>query len=53
MGSKGPKATKKGYFVDAELIRKTLEILNLTTPNAIMMKLTAMILHESVKPESS
>ena len=43
------KPPKKGYFVDVELVRKTLEILNLTTTNAILMKLTTIVyLHESV-----
>ena len=41
-------APKKGNFVDAESVRKTLEIFNLTT-NAILMKLTTiMYLNESV-----
>ena len=40
---------KKRPFVDAELVRKTLEIFNLTTTNPMSMKLTAiMYLHESV-----
>ena len=40
---------KKGSFVDAESVRKILEIFNLTTTNAILMKLTAiMYLYESV-----
>ena len=35
--------------MDAETVRKTLEIFNLTTTNAILMKLTTiMYLHESV-----
>ena len=43
------KPPKKGYFVDAELIRKALEIFNLTTTNAIPMKLTTnMYLYENV-----
>ena len=43
------KPPKKGYFLDAESVRKTLEIFNLTTTNAILMKLTTiMYLHESV-----
>ena len=42
---------KKGLFVDAESVRKNCkwEIVNLTTTNAILMKLTTiMYLHESV-----
>ena len=40
---------KKSYFVDAELVCKTLEIFNLTTTNAILMKLTTIMYpHESV-----
>ena len=43
------KPPKKGYFVNAESVRKTLEIFSLTTANAILMKLTTiMYLHESV-----
>ena len=43
------KPPKKGYFVDAELVLKMLEIFNLTTTNAILMKLTTiMYLHDSV-----
>ena len=43
------KPLKKGYFVDAELVLKMLEIFNLTTTNAILMKLTTiMYLHDSV-----
>ena len=47
-GIRAQKPPKKGYFVDAESVRKTLEIFNLTTTNAIMMKLTAIMYHESV-----
>ena len=49
-GVRAQKPPKKGYFVDAESVRKTLEIVNLTTTaNAILMKLTRiMYLHESV-----
>ena len=48
-GVRAQKPPKKGYFVDAESVRKTLEIFNLTTTNAILMKLTTiMYLHESV-----
>ena len=40
---------KKGSFVDAESVRKILEIFNLTTTNAILMKLiTIMYIYESV-----
>ena len=43
------KPPKKGYFVDAELVLKMLETFNLTTTNAILMKLTTiMYLHDSV-----
>ena len=48
-GVRVQKPPKRGYFLDAELVRKTLEIFNLTTTNAILMKLTTiMYLHESV-----
>ena len=48
-GVKTQKTSNKGYFLDAESVRKTLEIFNLTTTNAILMKLTTiMYLHESV-----
>ena len=40
---------QKWLFVDAELVRKTSEIFNLTTTNPMSMKLTTiMYLHESV-----
>ena len=43
------KPPKKGHFMDAESVRKTLKTFNLTTSNAIMMKLiTIMYLHKSV-----
>ena len=48
-GKKGQKPRKNGYFVNAESVRKTLDIFNLTITNAILMKLTTiMFLHESV-----
>ena len=48
-GVRAQKPSKKGYFVDAESVRKTLEIFKLTTANSILMKLTTiMYLHESV-----
>ena len=48
-GSKGPENSQEGYFMDAETVRKTLKTFNLTTTNAILMKLTTiMYLHESV-----
>ena len=44
------KPLKKRYFVDAKSVRKTYaKIFNLTTTNAILMKLTKiMYLYESV-----
>ena len=48
-GVRAQKPPKKGYFVDAESVCKIFEIFNLTTTNAILMKLTTiMCLHESV-----
>ena len=48
-GVKAQKQPKKGYFVNAESVRKILEIFNVTTTDAIPMKLTTiMYLHESV-----
>ena len=48
--SKGPKTSQKGYFMDAELVDKTLKIFNSITTNAILMKITTiMYSHESVK----
>ena len=45
---------KKSHFFDTELVRKTWEILNLTSANAVLMKLTTVMhLHENVKPKSS
>ena len=42
-----------GYFVDAEAVRKTLDIFNLATTIAILMKLTTiMYLHESVNQKA-
>ena len=39
--------------MNAESVRKTLEIFNLTTTNAILMKLTTiMYLHESVNRQA-
>ena len=38
-GIKGPKPPKKGHFIDAGKVRKTLKIFKLTTINAILMKL--------------
>ena len=32
-----------GHFMDAELLRKTLKIFNLTTTNAILMKLSTIM----------
>ena len=44
------KASKKGDFIEAESTRKTLKTFNLTTTNAILVKLTTiMYLYESVK----
>ena len=49
MGSKDAKTCQKGLFRDAQSVRKTLEIFNLTTANAIQTKLAMiMYLHESV-----
>ena len=48
-GARAPKPRKNGYFVDADSVRKTLEIFNSTTLNAIPIKLTTiMYLYESV-----
>ena len=45
-GVRAQKPRKKDYFVDAESVHKTLEIFNLTTINAILIKLTTiMYLH--------
>ena len=41
------KTPKKGHFMDAELVLKTLKIYNLTTINATLIKLTRiMYLHK-------
>ena len=48
-GVRGQKPRKKGHFVDVESVRKTLKTFNLTTTNAILMKLTTIVyLHKSV-----
>ena len=40
----GPRTSpKKGHLMDAELVRKTLNIYNLTIKNAILIKLTTII----------
>ena len=41
-GSKGPNISQKG-LLNAESVRKTLKIFNLTTTNAILMKLTRIM----------
>ena len=47
LGVKGKKTPKKGHFMDAKSVRKTLKTYNLTTTNAILMKLTKiMYLHK-------
>ena len=48
-GLRAQNLLRKGYFMDAESIHKTLKALNLRTTNAILMKLTAiMYLHWSI-----
>ena len=42
------KLPKKGYFVDAESIRKMLEIFNLTATNSILMKLTTIMYTDEI-----
>ena len=37
-GVRAQKPPKNGYFVNAELVRKTLEILNLTSTNALRIR---------------
>ena len=45
-GVRTQKPPNKGHSMDAESVRKTLKAFNLTTTNAILMKLTAiMYLH--------
>ena len=41
-GVRAQKLPKKGHFVDAESVRKTLKNFNLATTNAILMKLTTI-----------
>ena len=48
LGELGPKKTQKGQFHGCCIATKTFEIYNLTTTNAIRMKLsTIMYLHET------
>ena len=48
-GVRAQKPPKRGYYLEAESVRKTLEIFNLTTANAMLKKLTTfMYLHEIV-----
>ena len=52
-GDRAQKSPKMGYFVDAEAVRKTLDIFNLATAIAILMKLTTIIyLQESVNQKA-
>ena len=45
---KGPEPPQRGHFMDAALPRKHLEIHNLATTNATLMKLTTiMYLHKT------
>ena len=47
-GVRAQKRPKKGHFVDAESVRKTLENFNLATTNAILMKLITISIFMSV-----
>ena len=48
-GVRAQKPPKKGHFMDAGIVRKTLKTFKLTIANAILMKLTMiMYFHESV-----
>ena len=52
-GVRAQKPSKKYYFVDAKSVRKTLEVFNLTSTNAMLMKLTMiMYLHENVSQKA-
>ena len=52
-GVRAQKPPKKGYFVDAKSVRKTLEVFNLTTANTVLMKLTTiMFLHQSINQKA-
>ena len=42
-GERAPKLPKMGHCMDAELVRKHFRIYNLTTTNAIILKLTTII----------
>ena len=46
-GVRAQKSPKKGYFVNAESVRKTLE-----TTNAMLMKLTTILYHECVNQKA-
>ena len=49
MTVRAEKPPKKGHFMDAESVRKTLKNFSLSTTNVILMKLTRIIyLHKSV-----
>ena len=46
---RAPNPSKKGHFMDAESVRKSLKTFSLTTTTAILIKLTTiMYLHDSV-----
>ena len=47
-GVRAHKLLKKGHFVDAESVRKTLKNFNLATTNAILMKLTTISIFMTV-----
>ena len=52
-GVRAQKPTKKGYFVDAKSVRKTLEVFNLAIENTVLMELTTiMFLHESINQKA-
>ena len=42
MGVRAQKSPRKSHFMDAELVRKTLKLFNLTNTNAILMKPTTI-----------
>ena len=49
VGVRAQKPSRKGHIMDTESLRKTLKIFNLTSTNAILMKLTTiMYFHKSV-----
>ena len=47
-GVRAQQLPRKGHFVDAESVRKTVKNVNLATTHAILMKLTTISIFKTV-----